>query len=105
MDDAQVQHMVELLLRSLEAFRWESARPGVYRRTSGGYVVNNLVLHWCVLRYREGEGRKLLKESGERVAIGRTGHTGARGDFLSQHAIDLQLSEGVNEVAPGHVHH
>ena len=33
------------------------------------------------------------------------GHTGAGGDPLSQHAINLQLCERVDEAAPGQVHH
>ena len=34
-----------------------------------------------------------------------TGHTGAGGDPLSQHAINLQLCERVDEAAPRQVHH
>ena len=44
-NDAQVEHVLKLLLSSLEAFWWESARSGVHRGTSGSDVVDHLMLH------------------------------------------------------------
>ena len=68
----------------------QQGRACTYLVTSGAGVVNLIMLYWYVYRYRRGEGQKLLKESKERVTSSRgAGHTGAGGDLLSQHSIDL----------------
>lgn len=67
-DDAQVEHVLKLLLCCLEALRWESVWPDMCQGTSDDDVVNHVMLYWCVPGYRRGEGRELLKESGESPA-------------------------------------
>lgn len=70
--------------------RWEFARLGVYQGTSGGDVVNHIMMYWCAPGYGRDEDREFLKESGERFNSSRgVGHTEAGGGLLSQHAVDL----------------